>query len=248
MRTFVLISACVVALAAAGIAVGRSFDGNNRSAKSVSATFTATTASKVETRTCTASDGKTLVSSTGTYTGTATGDPDLTGPATLTAHALINSTDNVGTVSGSLKIDVSSSAETDARYNAVYSSGSIAGLATGHAQDPHAKILANLSAGFTAAGGFTSGKLGGTSGGGAVELGPGSCNSSEVKENSEASGTVSALSSTSITVAGLTCAVPASLQSAISALSLAVGSRATIHCSLSSGATNLVKVEAPKHH
>src|SRR5205814_1008715 len=105
------------------------------------------------------------------------------------------------------------------------------GLASGHAQDPHAKILANLSAGFSATGGFTSGKLGGTSGGGAVELGSGECNSSQVKENSEASGTVSAISSTSITVAGLTCAVPASLQSALSALALAVGSRAEIHCS-----------------
>lgn len=248
MRTFVLISTCVVALAAAGIAVGRSFDGNSKSAKSVSGTFTATTASKVETRTCTTTDGKTLVSSTGTYTGTATGDPDLTGPATLSAHALINTTDNVGTVSGTLKIDVSSSSQTEARYNAVYSSGSIAGLATGHAQDPHAKLIANLSAGFTAAGGFTNGKIGGSSGGGAVELGPGSCASQDVKENSEANGTVSAISSTSITVAGLTCAVPASLQSELSALSLAVGSRAEIHCSLSSGATTLVKVEAPKHH
>jgi len=249
MRTFVLVSACVVALAAAGIAVGRSFDGNTKSAKSISANFAATTASKVDTRTCTTTDGKTLVSSTGTYTGTASGDPDLTGPATLSAHALINTTDNIGTVSGSLKIDVSSSTQTAAHYNAVYSGGSLAGLVTGHGQDPHAKLIGNLSAGFSATGGFTSGKIGGTSGGGAVELGPGSCQSSQpVKELSEASGTVSAISSTSITVAGLTCAVPASLQSALSALALTVGSRAEINCSLSGGATTLVKVEGSKHH
>lgn len=245
MRTFVLVSACVVALAAAGLAVGKGLDGNSRSAKSVAGSFTATTASKVDTRTCTTTDGKTLVSSTGTYTGTATGDPDLTGPATLSAHALINSTDNVGVVSGTLKVDVSSSADTTARYNAVYSGGSLAGLATGHAQDPHAKLLANISAGFSATGGFTNGKIGGTSGGGAVELGPGQCKSSqEVKESSEASGTVSAVSSTSITVAGLTCAVPASLQSLVSALT--VGARAEIHCSLSGGTTTLVKVSS-KH-
>src|SRR5712691_8643312 len=173
MRTFVLVSVCLVALTAAGIAVGRSFDGNSKSAKSIAGTFTATTASKVETRTCTTTDGKTLVSSTGTYTGTAAGDPDLTGPATLSAHALINTTDNVGSVSGTLKIDVSSSADTTARYNAVYSGGSLAGLATGHGQDEHAKLVANISAGFSAAGGFTNGKIGGTSGGGAIELGPG---------------------------------------------------------------------------
>ena len=246
MRTFVLVSACVVALAAAGLAVGRSFDGNSKSAKSVAGTFTATTASKVDTRTCTTTDGKTLVSSTGTYTGTAAGDPDLTGPATLSAHALINSTDNVGTASGTLKIDVASGADTVARYNAVYSGGSLAGLATGHGQDQHAKLLANISAGFTAAGGFTSGKIGGTSGGGAVELGPGQCKSAQaVKEDSEANGTVSAVSSTSITVAGLTCAVPVSLQSLVSPLK--VGSRVEIRCSISGGVTTLTKVES-KHH
>ncbi len=178
MRSFALASVCILALVGAGVAVGKSLDGNNKSAKSVAGTFTATTASKVETRTCTTTDGKTLVSSTGTYTGTATGDPDLTGPATLSAHALINSTDNLGSVSGTLKVAVSSSADTTARYNAVYSGGSLAGLATGHAQDEHTKLLANLSAGFSAAGGFTNGKIGGTSGGGAVELGPGEWKSS----------------------------------------------------------------------
>jgi hypothetical protein len=38
------------------------------------------------------------------------------------------------------------------------------------------QVLANLSADFSSAGGFTNGKLGGgTAGGSAVELGPGKC-------------------------------------------------------------------------
>jgi len=246
MRTFALVSACVLALVGAGIAVGKSLEGNSRSAKAVSGTFAATTASKVETRTCTTADGKTLVSSTGTYTGTASGDADLTGDVTVTARSTINSTDNVGSVSGKLKIDVASGNDTQAQFNAVYSGGQLAGLATGHAQDEHAKLLANLSAGFTAAGGFTGGKIGGgTNGGAAVELGPGKCATShEVKESNSATGLVSAVSSTSITVAGLTCAVPVSLQSVVAPLT--VGSRAEIRCSVSGGVNTLVKVSS-KH-
>ena len=176
MRTFVLVSACVLALAAAGIAVGKSLDGGSKSAKAVTGTFTATTASKVETRTCTTKDGKTLVSTKGTYTGTATGDPDLTGNISVQARSVINSTDNVGSVTGKLKIDVASGADTVAQLNGVYSSGQLAGLATGHGQDEHAKLLANFSSGFSPTGGFTGGKIGGgTSGGTAIELGPGQC-------------------------------------------------------------------------
>ena len=241
-RTLILASSVVVALAATGYAVANGFDGT-KSIKAVAGTFTATTASKVETRTCTTSDGKTLVSTNGTYTGAATGDADLTGPATFQARSTINSTDGIGVVSGTLRIDVASGEGTRARFDAVYSSGQLAGLASGHANNPHAKLLANLSSGFTAAGGFT----GGTSGGAAVELGPGKCERlSIVKQTSRASGTVSAVSSTSITVAGLTCTVPASLQAAVAALALTVGSRAEIQCSLDGGVNTLVKVEAKK--
>jgi hypothetical protein len=244
-RTLILAAAVTVALAATGYAVARGFDGT-KSAKAVAGTFNATTVSKVQTRTCTTSDGKTLVSTNGTYTGPATGDADLTGPATLQARSTINSTDGIGIVSGKLRIDVASGQDTTAQFDAAYSGGQIAGLATGHAQDPHVKLLANLSAGFTAAGGFTDGKLGGgTAGGAAVELGPGKCEPTKtVKESSQASGLVTAVSASSITVAGLTCAVPADLQSVVSGLT--VGARAEIRCSLVSGVNTLVKASGKK--
>jgi hypothetical protein len=243
-RTLMLVAASAVALTAASFAVAHG-DGA-KTVKAVTGTFTATTASRVETRTCTTSDGKTLVITNGRYTGTSSGDADLTGPATLDARSTINTTDGVGVVSGTLRIDTASGPDARARFDAVYQGGHIAGLASGNAhEEPRVSLLANVSADFTAAGGFVNGKLGGTTGGAAVELGPGKCERSQtVKENTQASGTVTAVSATSITVAGLTCAVPAALQSAVAGLT--VGARAEIRCSLVNGANTLVKGSGKK--
>jgi hypothetical protein len=181
MRKYLIVAVGVLALATTGLAVGKGLK-STKAAKAVAGTFTATTASHVETKTCTTSDGKTIVASHGRYTGLSAGDPELTGPITLDVHSVINTTDNVGAVTGKLKI-TGASGKTAAQYDAVYDGGNLAGLAGGHAGDPGAKLLANLSAGFTTAGGFTSGKLGGgTAGGSAVELGPGKC-SPEKKEH-----------------------------------------------------------------
>src|SRR5260370_1366328 len=82
-------------------------------------------------------------------------------------------------------------------------------------------------------------KLGGSAGGSAVELGPGKCEQTK-PEHSEAQGSVSAVSSTSITVAGLTCAVPSSLSAQMA--NVKVGDRVAIRCEVSNGATTLVKL------
>jgi hypothetical protein len=242
-RTLAVATAAAAALVSAGIAVAHGVDGG-KSAKAVTGTFTATTASRITTRTCTTSDNKTLVTTEGTYTGAATGDADLTGPATLHARSIINSTDNIGVVSGSLRIDVPDR-DTTAQFTAVYSGGQIGGLAVGHAHSPNAQLVANLSAGFSATGGFTSGKLGGAAGGAAVELTPAGCQSTRTtQERSEARGTVSAVSSTSITVAGLTCTVPTNLQAKLNGIT--VNSRAEIHCQLVNGTNTLTSAEQRK--
>lgn len=242
-RTLVLAALAVAALTMTGLAVARGLDDGNKNVRALAGTFTATTASKVQTRTCTTTDGKTVVSASGTYTGTAAGDPDLTGPATLRATSLINTTDNVGVVSGVLRIDTAASRDTQAHFDAVYGGGQLAGLAIGHAHDPSMRLVADLSASFSSAGGFTNGKLGGgTAGGGAVEIGPGRCKPAQtIRQVSEARGTVTAVSPTSITVAGLTCTVPSSLQTRVAALT--VGSRAEIRCELVNGVSTLVRVE-----
>ena len=174
-----------------------------------------------------------------TYTGTAAGAADLTGPVTLKVRSLINTTDDVGVVSGRLTIDTAADKNTAPSSPPCTTTASSRGFALGRVQDKHVQLLANLSAGFTAAGGFTDGKLGATTGGSAVELGPGKCESAQ-KETSQAHGAVSAVSATSITVAGLTCAVPASFATQIATVK--VNDRVEIHCALDGTTNTLVKI------
>jgi hypothetical protein len=237
MRKLTLALIAIVALAAAGIAVANGFEGT-RTAKAVAGTFAATTVTKNETQTCTSSDGKSIARTNASYTGTASGPAELTGPATVQVHALINTTDDIGAVSGTIKIDTAADKNTVARFDAVYDHGKLAGLATGHAGDA-VKLLANISSGFSAAGGLTGGNLGASVGGSAVELGPGKCVQAK-PEHSEATGTVSAVSATSITVAGLTCAVPANLAAQIATVK--VGDRLSIRCDVASGTSTLSKL------
>ena len=102
MRKLTYIAALLVALVATGYAVADGMEGA-KSATAVAGTFTATGTS-TSSRTCTTTDGKTVVVTDGKYTGAATGDPDLTGAITLRARSVINTTDNVGVVSGQLRI------------------------------------------------------------------------------------------------------------------------------------------------
>jgi hypothetical protein len=238
MRKFTVVAVGVLVLATAGLAVGQGLN-STKTVKAVAGTFTATTASSVQTRTCATSDGKTIAVSHGYYSGIAAGDPDLAGPITLEVRSVINTTEDVGAVRGRLTIDVASGKDTAAHFDAVYEHGALAGLARGHAHAPGVEVLANLSAGFSTAGGFTNGKLGGTAGGSAVELGPGRCVPNRpIHQTSQARGTVSAVSSLSITVAGLTCAVPGSLVAKVG--TLGVGDRAEIRCELVASTNTLV--------
>jgi hypothetical protein len=243
MRKLIFIAAGALVLTITGLALARGLD-NAKSVRSVAGTFTATTVSNSQMRSCTTADGKTIVSTNATYTGTAIGDPDLSGPITLAVRSTINTTDGLGVLNGKLRI-ATSGGDTVAGLHAVYDHGAIAGVASGHAKTPHVALLGNLSvAGFTATGGFTGGKIGGgTSGGSAVEIGPGRCApASPGHEKSGAHGTVSALSSTSITVGGLTCTIPANLASKVSS-TVEVGGRAEIECSLTNGVNTLIKIK-----
>lgn len=241
MRKVTFAAVMLVALVATSYAVAQGIEGA-KSATSVAGTFTAT-GSTTSTRTCTTTDGKTIVITDGKYTGAAAGDPDLTGAITLRARSVINTTDNVGVVDGRLTIDASGK-NTEASYQAVYDHGTIAGLAAGKAHESKARLVANLSATFSPASGFTAGKLGGgTAGGGAVELGAGSCKASQSSsEKSEARGTISALSASSVTVAGLTCAIPSAMSADVNA-KFKTNDTVSIRCSLVSGTNTLTKIQ-----
>jgi len=231
----------LAALAVVGAAIANGGFGGTRSAKAVTGTFSATTVTKNDTRSCTASDGKAISITNAAYTGTSTGDPDLTGATTVQLRAIVNTTDNVGAVSGTIKIDTAADKNTTTQFNAVYDHGNIAGLAAGRASTDGVGLLANLSAGFTPTGGLTNGKFGGTSGGSAAEFGPGKCAPTQ-PERSVAAGTVTAVSSSSITVAGLTCAVPTSLAAQVATIH--VNDQAAIRCDVENGTPTLVSVKS----
>ena len=171
MRKLLLAAVGLLALAGASVAFAHAF---GSSVTSVTGTFTATTVSHSEQRSCTTGDGKTIQTTSATYTGASLGDASVAGNLTVRARSVIDTTDDLGTVQASVRIGGG-----EARFTGVYDHGKVAGLLTGHvgAKHSHSTLLANVSAGFSAAGGFTGGKIGASDGGSAVELAAGSCKS-----------------------------------------------------------------------
>jgi hypothetical protein len=246
MRKVVLTVAGLAALVATSVAVAHGIDGA-KTAKAVAATFSAS-AGATTSRTCTTTDGKTITVTDGKYTGTATGDTNLTGAITLRVRSVINTTDKVGTVNGAFRIDATGR-DTMGAFSTVYDNGAIAGLTTARAHDPGARIVGNLSATFDPASGFATGSKigGGTNGGSAVELGRGSCKPSQTQhERSAARGAISALSTESVTVAGLTCNLPSDKSADINA-KFKTGDNVEIRCDFANGANTLTRIAKRGH-
>lgn len=251
MRRLMLTAASVLALVGAGIAVAHGVQ--SKSVKQVSATFTAATAGNVRTQTCTGSDGS-YAKTDGTWTGASTSsEPTLNGNATISADAIVNTTTGNGTVSGRIRIDTSDGHHTSATFDSVLDNNThIVGLAEGRNDDQGSKLLANLSANWSASGGFSNGKLGGPADGGyAVLVAQGGCQPQPAPkpETINVHGAITAVSSTSISAAGVTCVVPSTLSSTVG--SLQVGNRVDMTCEAANGTSTLEKVEAShegKHH
>jgi hypothetical protein len=248
MRKLILPAVLAAALVSASIAVGAGGFGLGASNPTAIAATFAATQTKTSTRTCTTSDNRTIVVTDGTYTGTAAGDATLAGALTIRARSIVDTTNKVGLVNGQFAIDTSGKPNARGAFQAVYSAGQIAGLATGRAGASHTSLVANLSAAFDPSSGFQSGKLGGgTSGGNAIELTPKACKQSNrpaTHERSSARGTISTVSSSSITVAGLTCNLP---QGSDVSTKYKQGDVVTIQCELTNGANTLTKIEGKKH-
>jgi hypothetical protein len=213
----------------------------------VSATFNATTASNVRTTTCTGSDNVTYTKTRGRWTGSAQGDPTLSGNATVDAELLVKSAGD-GFVSGRLRIDGAN--HTSAWFAGVVAGGThIAGLAEGHGNAPWSKLVANLSADWTSGGGFVGGKLGGgTNGGNAVILTSGGCRTTTPKpETIEAHGALTlGANNATVTVAGVTCNVPSNLSADVAKLH--VNDRVEIKCTSASGTNTLAHIERRDDH
>jgi hypothetical protein len=246
MRRLISITAAGLALLAAGIAVAH--EGGSKSVKQVAATFTATTGSNVQTSTCTGSDNVTYTRTRGRWTGAAAttlpaGDTSLTGNATVDAQVIVNSSGD-GFVSGKLRIDGAN--HTSAWFEGVISGGShIAGLAEGHGSAPWSRLVANFSADWSSAGGFTIGKLGGgAAGGNAVVLTSGGCKTPK-PETVELHGNVT-IGAGVVTVAGVNCTVPANLAADVAKFH--TGDRVEVKCTSAGGTNTLLRISGHHDH
>lgn len=243
MKKLALAAVWAAELALAGVAVAHGI-GGTKGVSAVSATFSAAPAGAVDTRACTTAAGKAIAITRGTYAGTAAGSADLAGQVTIAAESTIDTTDGIGVVSGTLAI-AGPAGRTRSRFTAVYDRGSIVGTLSGRGASKGAQLLGNLSAGFTATGGFASGKIGGgTAAGSAVELAAGGCSPvpSPHAGGSTAEGTLTAVTAASVTVGRLTCAVPPTLAMHVAA-GFHVGARVQIRCAPAAGTMTLVSIE-----
>lgn len=143
MPRLILVTAAIAVLAGSGVAAARLA---TRGTSAVSATFAATQASNVQTRTCAGSDG-TYEIQRGTYAGTATStDPRLNGTLRLKVRSVYETTKDVGLVTGKALIE-SSAGCASARLAAVNANGSLSGALEGAAGKPRARLLAISTAG-----------------------------------------------------------------------------------------------------
>ena len=156
----------------------------------------------------------------------------------------MTNSDKVGFVNGAFRIDVADGRDTAGAFSTVYDNGTIAGLAVGRAHAPGAALLANSRRHSRRARPFADGKFGGgTANGSAVETMPGACKPQKNHpEHSEARGSISALSIGSITVAGLTCALPSDKATDINA-KFKTGDTVQIRCDFANGQNTLTRIE-----
>lgn len=245
MKRLIVLTIALTALVAVSAAVARF---KSADVTAASATFTATTASHLQTRTVTCA-GQTIEISTGRYAGTATsaGTPDLAGAAELKVHSVYNATKKLGWLEGQLKI-AAADGRTVARFVGVNTDGTVDAWLNGHAGRGDGSLLGSLSASFSRTGGFTNGAIGtGTGANAALLVKRLDCRPNEQQRPSvhlTVRGQVDALSATSISVkpadggASQACTIGDEKPGG----NIAVGDRVEMTCAQISGAWVLKKV------
>ena len=130
----------------------------SQSTQAAAADFNAGSVSQIRSNTCVGSDG-TYQDTTATYTGTATSsDPRLNGPVEIRARSVVNTTEGLGWLDGTLRVR-GSSGNASASFRASIANGNVVGLANGNGSGG-AKLVASFSSAFTQNAGFQSGHLG----------------------------------------------------------------------------------------
>ena len=151
-----LLGSAVVALAASGIA----FAGPGPASMSLaSATFYTTTMAQNHAQSCTAANNDAIQVLDATFTGSASSaDPRLTGPLTVHVKSVYDSTTNVGSLKGDLRIDNTSTtppSHIHARLTAVNVNGTVQGFVDGNLGGG-THLLGSFTGTFSSATGFSS--------------------------------------------------------------------------------------------
>jgi hypothetical protein len=126
---FLIVAALALVTAGAAVAHGK----RGKAQTDPVASTLAATQQRVTNKSCTGEDGE-YRAFHGSWTGTATGDPRLTGRLKLRAHGLINTTTGDGQVTGWLRIRGEKTGAF-ARVVAVYNDGKLTGFVIGRARD-----------------------------------------------------------------------------------------------------------------
>jgi hypothetical protein len=148
-----LVAGAVVALATSGAAFAWEGEGFS-SASIVSATFYANTVSNSQSQTCTAANNDSIQLTEATYTGTAaSSDTNLNGPITIDVRSSYDATSKAGSLAGDVVIG--NPATFEGRLTAVNVNGTVQGFITGR-ENGGGKLLGNVTATFSATGGFNS--------------------------------------------------------------------------------------------
>jgi hypothetical protein len=157
--------AAALGLVVAGIAIA---DPGPASTTLVSARFYADTLAHSNTHTCTGANNDQITLTDATFTGTASsGDTRLAGPVTIHVHSVYDTTTNIGTLIGDVRIAGTSTppSQFHADLTAVDVNGTVQGWLGGHVA-PGADFMGGVSATFSPTGGFSSSGTPGTIGSG----------------------------------------------------------------------------------
>ena len=93
----------------------------------------------------------------------------------LQLHSFVDTTKNLGTVSGVFTVVGSKKSTVNGKVTGVVSDGSISGLATGTAKGANGAFTASLGGSFSQTGGFTAASLGGPETGAGAVVANGNC-------------------------------------------------------------------------
>jgi hypothetical protein len=252
MRRFIWIGlAFAVALVATGVAIGN--EGEGRSTKAVTASFTADLGDYAV-KTCTGADGK-YRRTQGEWEGEVTGDGGVAGDLLIRGNAFVHVPTGVGSFEG--RIAIGGEDGFRGTLNGVIKGDKLDGLLVAAREDKLQRLVANVSVTFKN-GDFDGGKIGVSGGVDAGVLFKGSaCNESrksdapkkeepkkEQPQYKEVHGQVTDLSRAAVTVKGdveITCEL-AEKQAADVLGAFKVGDKVVVLCSLYDGHYHLAKI------